>query len=196
MERDAEQLLRMLQDEFGVWGEGGIFEDVRDLLPDEPDTPWFSPTDLDQTTHYAIHHSATDPRTSTLDIYRHHVERFGGYGYHFTLYCFPTSDGRHWKKLRYTRTVGLKGAHVKGKNDLAPVGVCWVGNYEDDPPAPETVAVVEDVLRRLFTTLDEWLSFKPRVAGHRELLNRGYTVCPGGEWAFGPGGVLERLSQR
>jgi hypothetical protein len=194
--RDPAQLLQMLQTEFGLWGEGGIFDDVRETLPDQPDTPWFAPTDLDQTTHYAIHHSATDPRTSTEAIYRSHVERFGGYGYHFTLYCYPTGEGQHWQQLRYTRTVGLKGAHVLGKNDLATVGVCWVGNYEADPPAPETVAVVEDILWRLFTTLDRWLGFKPRVAGHRELLQRGYTACPGGNWAFGPGGVLERLSRR
>lgn len=195
MDRDPAQLLRMLQDEFGVWGEGGIFEDLRASLPDRPNTPWFRPTDLDDITHYVVHHSATDERTSTMTIYESHLERFGGYGYHFTLYCFPTADGRHWKKLRYTRTVGIMGAHVLGKNDLA-IGTVWVGNYEANPPDPEIVAIVEDAMRRLFTTMDAWLGFKPRVAGHRDMLNRGHTVCPGGNWAYGPNGVLQRLSCR
>ncbi|MFQ6059661.1 MAG: hypothetical protein ACE5MB_12360, partial [Anaerolineae bacterium] len=121
-------------------------------------------------------------------------QRFGGYGYHFTIYCYRSAPDRFWWKVCYTRSVLQWGANVKGKNDSV-VGCVWVGDYDAQPPEAETVEAVTGVFERLFLVLDQWLGWRPVVVGHRDLLQPGYTECPA-DWAYGPNGPLMRLNAR
>ena len=189
---DESALIQMLTSTLGT----EHFEDIRDELPDDPGATWFSVRPLDGIRFYAVHHTGdgTTPRTYTRTIYNYHRQRFGGYGYHFTIYCYRSAPDRFWWKVRYTRSVFQMGANVKGKNDQV-IGCVWVGDYVHNPPDAETVAAVQDVFLRLFRVLDEWLGFRPIVVGHRDLLQAGYTECPG-DWAYGPGGVLQQLNLR
>ena len=189
---DEHTLVQMLVDEFGT----EHFDDLRAELPDAPGAWWFRTRRPEDIQFYVIHHSGngTTPRTYTSTIYNYHRQRFRGYGYHFTLYCYRSTPDRFWWKVRYTRSVFQWGANVKGKNDRV-VGCVWVGNYATDPPDAETVEMVTGVFERLFLVLDRWLGTRPIVVGHRDLLQQGYTICPG-DWAYGPNGPLMRLNAR
>ena len=189
---DENALVQMLVDEFGA----EHFDDLRAELPDAPNAWWFRPRRPEDIQFYVIHHSGsgTTPRTYTSTIYNSHKQRFRGYGYHFTIYCYRSAPDRFWWKVRYTRSVLQWGANVKGKNDRV-VGCVWVGNYAAEPPDAETVEMVTNVFERLFLVLDRWLGTRPIVVGHRDLLQQGYTVCPA-DWAYGPNGPLMRLNAR
>ena len=127
-----------------------------------------------------VHHSA-EPNPPPLDgsvgesaaavrsIQKAHMEgketHYGDIGYHFVIDPF----GRVFQG----RDLAWQGAHAHGDNNVRNIGVCLIGNFEDDHP---TKAALE-ALRRLVDQLRKSYNIsRSEVYGHCDLWN---TECPG-----------------
>lgn len=175
-DEELERLDDMLSDAFGALKVA--YENLSARYRDRDDATWFKPQTKEQITHYVLHHTATAPTISTDAIYQSHLQRFGGIGYHFVIYC-ARADGGLWRKVRLVRTPFRWGAHVKGQNQ-GKLGIAWVGDYRTLGDSG-LLAAFEELFRALIDVLDEWLGHRPEVTAHRLLLP-GYTECPGGSW--------------
>jgi hypothetical protein len=121
---------------------------------------------LDQVlTTLVVHHSASvldGPR----DIQKLHMEKRGyaDIGYHYLI----EAGGR----LYEGRALNVRGAHTGGFN-TGTVGVCLLGNFENQWPAMEQL----QTLRSLGTSLVAAYGLT-HLAGHNSF-QPGATVCPG-----------------
>ncbi|MBL8860642.1 MAG: N-acetylmuramoyl-L-alanine amidase [Planctomycetes bacterium] len=127
-----------------------------------------------------IHHSAdNDPvvldgspgRTfaAARDIQRAHMNgketRYGDIGYHFLIDPFG--------RVLEGRDLAYQGAHAMGDNNIKNVGICLIGNFDQDKPSEAALGA----LRRLVDDLRGRYSIpRERVYGHRDLR---VTRCPG-----------------
>lgn len=115
-----------------------------------------------------IHHSANfgegDLDTLLYIQDRHRNDRgWADVAYHF----FVGKTGTIYEG----RTLAVRGTHVAGHN-TGSVGVCLLGNYEEQAPPVEQLAAT--------LLLVDWLAHRltlTHLAGHREF--NGGTVCPG-----------------
>lgn len=121
-----------------------------------------------------LHHDGMTPFTSTspgdaaarIDTIRrsHQAQGWGDVGYHFVV----DPAGRVWEG----RSLQYQGAHVKDQNP-GNLGICCLGNFERQSPAPAQVDAMRDFVRRVQAAYRIPIG---RVHTHREL---AATLCPG-----------------
>lgn len=99
-------------------------------------------------------------------IQRWHFERrFITIGYHFVI----SPSGRVFSG----RPVNALGAHTKGFN-TGTVGICLMGNFQLEQPAPAALAALHDVRTEIVPG-----GAAVPLKGHREHPGHASTACPG-----------------
>ncbi|MCY2961460.1 MAG: peptidoglycan recognition family protein [Planctomycetota bacterium] len=127
-----------------------------------------------------VHHSAdNDPvvldgsaaRTyeAMRDIQRAHMNgketHYGDIGYHFVIDPYG--------RVLEGRELAYQGAHAKGDNNVRNIGICLIGNFDEEKPTDAALTA----LRRLIDDLRTRYSIaRNMVYGHRDLRS---TRCPG-----------------
>ena len=131
-------------------------------------------------TRITIHHSA-DSITPQLDgtqgssaiairkIQQVHMnsskDPYGDIGYHFVI--DPSGRLFEGRELRW------QGAHAKGANNRANIGICVLGNFEHGRPSRAALATLE---RTLGDLRGRYNIARNQVYGHLDFRN---TLCPG-----------------
>jgi hypothetical protein len=125
-----------------------------------------------------VHHSA-EPSPPPLDgsvaesaaavrsIQKAHMEgkEWGDIGYHFVIDPF----GRVFQG----RDLAWRGAHAHGDANIQNIGVCLIGNFDEERPTKAAL----DALRRMLDSLRKTYNIpRTAVVGHMDLWN---TECPG-----------------
>lgn len=117
-----------------------------------------------------IHHSATrDGITNNWEtIRRYHTQTRGwqDIGYHFGI---EQIGGRF--QIMSGRAMQMPGAHTVGHNLC--LGICLVGNYEQETPHPDALALLLRLVLGLLITHD---LTPAQVLVHSDLAK---TACPG-----------------
>jgi N-acetyl-anhydromuramyl-L-alanine amidase AmpD len=128
--------------------------------------------------YIVIHHSAT--RTATVEAIRdYHVGiGFEGVGYHFVINngrSPGTKDGEITPTARWYEQRAGAHARIAGHPEYNSdgIGICLVGNFENEPPTADQMVALERLVLRLRDRYDIALE---DVVGHGELKN---TACPG-----------------
>jgi len=129
-------------------------------------------------TYIVLHHSAT-PEATFEAIRRYHIGRgFEGVGYHFVINngkAPGTIDGQIIATARWLEQ--RAGAHAlisrHPEFNREGIGICLVGNFEEEAPTPKQMAALEILVLALMEHYDIPLD---HVVGHGELKN---TKCPG-----------------
>lgn len=131
--------------------------------------------------HIVLHHTATDTGSveSIHEAHLKNTDKSGkpwlGIGYHFVIGNGQgMDDGTIEPTFRWKQQ--MHGAHAGASdpefNQLG-VGICLVGNFEEQPPSPAQIAST----RRLVTYLKrEFRVPEDRVIGHKDIRE---TECPG-----------------
>lgn len=127
-----------------------------------------------------VHHSAeenapeldgsvADTAAALRQMQRSHMEskspRWGDIGYHFLI--DPAGHVFQGRELVW------QGAHADGDNNIQNIGICMIGNFDEERPskaALESLRKLIDGLRRT------WSIPKTSVFGHQDLKS---TRCPG-----------------
>ena len=123
------------------------------------------------------HHSATvQGNAATFDAYHrnvHHMEN--GLAYHFVIGNGRGSrDGQIEVGPRWTRQ--LQGGHVHSERfNQDSIGICLVGNFEEEIPTPRQIAAFTGLVEFLRS---EVLPETPQFLLHREIPGER-TLCPG-----------------
>ncbi len=131
-------------------------------------------------TRITVHHSA-DPNPVALDgstaksyeavreIQRAHMDgkntQYGDIGYHFVIDPYG--------RVIEGRDLEWKGAHAYGDNNIQNIGICLIGNFDEDRP---TQAALDALRRQIEELRARYGIAKDHVLGHRELRA---TECPG-----------------
>jgi len=131
-------------------------------------------------TRITVHHSA-DPTPVVLDgssaksfeavreIQKAHMQgkstHYGDIGYHFVIDPYG--------RVMQGRELAFQGAHANGENNLQNIGICLIGNFDDERP---TSAALEALERQIEELRARHKIPKSRVLAHRELRP---TECPG-----------------
>ncbi|GAB4569432.1 MAG: hypothetical protein Kow0077_01960 [Anaerolineae bacterium] len=114
--------------------------------------------------HHSANYGADDVDTLLYIQDRHRNERgWADVGYHF----FVGKGGT----LYEGRALEVRGTHVAAHN-TGSVGICLLGNYEEQPVPAAQIAATHTLLNWLTRTLA-----LTHLAGHREF--NPETVCPG-----------------
>ncbi len=160
----------------GGRGENGPYHAVTNpngwMVYDEP---------LDEVLRMVVlHHSALPLTDGPVEIQRLHMDErgFADVGYHFLI----DEAG----SLYEGRPLNVRGAHAHSFNS-GSVGVCLLGNFENNPPSQAQIMVLDALL----TTLIDYYPSITRLAGHKDC-NPGVTLCPGAH--FYP--LLDSIAQR
>jgi N-acetylmuramoyl-L-alanine amidase len=124
-----------------------------------------------------LHHSATkDSGTVSWNaIRRYHINecKWGDIGYHFGIeFVEDKGDPLGSYEIIVGRTLDKLGAHTVGRNSDS-VGICFVGNFDLEPP-PQGQWDAGLKLVRWLQTL--YHIPKPLVYGHRDFAVK---TCPG-----------------
>ncbi len=129
-----------------------------------------------------VHHSAeasSDPNGGTLEdskrtlrlVQKYHLEDpghlWGDIGYHYLI----DSSGRIFEG----RELDWQGAHAGGSNNQQNIGICLLGNFEQQAPRAQATKSLELLLDHLCREHD---IPSARVYPHRTF---GTTACPGPE---------------
>jgi hypothetical protein len=131
-------------------------------------------------TRITVHHSA-DPNPVELDgttaktyeavreIQKAHMDgqktHYGDIGYHFVIDPYG--------RVLEGRDLEWQGAHAYGDNNIQNIGICLIGNFDQEKPTQAAL----DALRREIEGLRAKYDIpKDHVLGHRELR---HTDCPG-----------------
>ena len=135
--------------------------------------PWEPDVPARQWNSIVIHHTATD-QGSVESIHETHLaKKWLGIGYHFVIgNGNGMPDGAIEPTFRWREQ--LHGAHAGSEEyNEHGVGVCLIGNFEEQPPTPHQLAAV----KRLVATLKrEYRIPADQVVGHSEVKA---TACPG-----------------
>lgn len=118
----------------------------------------------------ALDGSVAESATAVRKIQKAHMEgketHYGDIGYHFIIDPF----GRVFQG----RDLAWRGAHAHGDNNRQNIGVCLLGNFEEEE-RPTKAAL--DTLRRMLDQLRKSYNIpRSAVVGHLDLWN---TECPG-----------------
>jgi len=90
---------------------------------------------------------------------------YGDIGYHFVIDPFG--------HVFQGRELVWQGAHAKGDNNIQNIGVCLIGNFENEKP---TTAALDALHKMLDTLRKQYKIPRTSVIGHCDLKN---TECPG-----------------
>lgn len=143
------------------------------------DTAWQVEVPAREWEFVVIHHSATDSG-SVESIHREHRSRrdrngqpWLGIGYHFVIgNGSGMSDGEISATFRWREQ--LHGAHCGSlRHNGRGIGICLIGNFEEDKP---TEAQIASVSRLLGALTDRYSIPGSRVLGHDQVRA---TACPG-----------------
>lgn len=124
--------------------------------------------------YIVIHHSATTGGgAAAFERYHIHVRHWESLGYHFVIgNGSQTGDGEIEVSGRWLRQE--IGSHAVGYNARG-IGVCLVGNFDDQHPTDQQMQSLRSLLRYLSETYD----IPPdNVIGHNEC-EGAQTACPG-----------------
>jgi N-acetylmuramoyl-L-alanine amidase len=140
-------------------------------------------------TRITVHHSA-DPNPVALDgttaktyeavreIQKAHMDgkntHYGDIGYHFVIDPYG--------RVIAGRDLEWQGAHAYGDNNIQNIGICLIGNFDEERP---TQAALDALRREIEELRARYGIAKDHVLGHRELRA---TECPGKylmEWIKG-----------
>lgn len=127
-----------------------------------------------------IHHSATERGGARL-FDKMHREKNGweyGLGYHFVIgNGTDTGDGEVEVGSRWIRqNEGIHGAHAGSDHfNQYGIGICLVGNFEEDRPTGKQMAALLKLVRRLASTYRIPTS---RIFDHQKVRPE-HTDCPG-----------------
>lgn len=115
-----------------------------------------------------LHHVGDITRDVTAEeIHQWHLNNgWAGIGYHFVVH----KDG----SVERGRPVDMIGSHALGSNAHS-VGICFVGDFEQESPSEEQIETVAQLLADLSEQYDITLT-RDSVKGHREVCE---TACPG-----------------
>ena len=121
-----------------------------------------------------IHHSASvqGRGVDAATIHEWHMaapNKWSGIGYHHVI----LESG----EIQHGRPHYWMGAHAKGHNK-ASIGICLIGDFTKEQMTP----MQNSSLRKLLLALLEMYP-SATVHGHRDLMEEGYTECPGFEVA-------------
>ncbi len=131
-------------------------------------------------TRLTVHHSADrDPVQldgsaarsfqAVRDIQRAHMNgketHYGDIGYHFVIDPYG--------RVIEGRDLAYQGAHAKGDNNVRNIGICVIGNFDNEKPTQAALAALRRTLDDLRRTYGIPAS---RVFGHKDLRS---TECPG-----------------
>lgn len=128
------------------------------------------------TVHHSAEENAPDLDGSVADtaaalrqMQRSHMEakspRWGDIGYHFLI-----DPAGH---VFQGREIAWQGAHADGDNNVQNIGVCVIGNFEEERPTKAAL----DSLKKLVDSLRKtWSIARTAVYGHQDLKS---TRCPG-----------------
>lgn len=127
-----------------------------------------------------VHHSA-DREPPHLDgtvaasaaavrsIQKAHVDgketHFGDIGYHFLIDPYG--------KVFQGRDLKYQGAHASGDNNVQNIGICMIGNFDEEHPTDAALASLRKLLDEL---RNEYKIPRNEVFTHKDLKN---TACPG-----------------
>ncbi|MCZ6601695.1 MAG: peptidoglycan recognition family protein [Planctomycetota bacterium] len=131
-------------------------------------------------TSIVIHHSATERGGARL-FDKMHREQNGwkyGLGYHFVIgNGTDTGDGRIEVGSRWTRqNEGIHGAHAgTDQYNQHGIGICLVGNFEEDRPTSTQMAALLKLVRRL----SERYKISPSAIYEHHEVRPEHTDCPG-----------------
>ncbi len=127
-------------------------------------------------THIIIHHSATEEGDSLLFDRVHLDKGWDGVGYHFVIDNGTKGrvDGQIEVSPRWLKQI--PGAHCKadGMNERA-IGICLVGNFNDDVPSASQMAALVTLVKRLQEYYQIPLN---QIKGHGQV-SGAKTDCPG-----------------
>jgi hypothetical protein len=127
-----------------------------------------------------VHHSAerTPPdldgsfaksAAAVRSIQKAHMEGkdtgYGDIGYHFVIDPY----GRVFQG----RELAWQGAHAAGANNIQNIGVCLIGNFDEEKP---TKAALDRLRQELDSLRSQWKIPRSQVFTHQELKS---TECPG-----------------
>ena len=127
--------------------------------------------------YIVIHHSAS-PNASVKGMdYYHRVERHmeNGLAYHFVI-----GNGHSMKDgeiaVGHRWTAQLNGGHLASETlNSMSIGICLVGNFDEDRPTPKQMASLQALVEFL---LDRCRLGPDAVKTHQQI-NPVYTRCPG-----------------
>lgn len=129
--------------------------------------------------YVVIHHSATSSG-SVESIHNSHVQRkdqqglpWLGIGYHFVIgNGSGMEDGEVEATFRWQQQI--HGAHSgSAVHNSNGIGICLIGNFEDQPPTPKQLAAVTDLVGQL---THQYKIPSRLVIGHNTVKP---TACPG-----------------
>ena len=126
--------------------------------------------------YITVHHDGMSPflakdersSASRVELIRtgHRGKGWGDIGYHYVV----DRGGRVWEG----RDMKYQGAHVKECNE-GNLGICCLGNFDEQSPSDEQVAALEKLLNVLMNKYGVSVS---RVKTHQEWAS-ARTACPG-----------------
>ena len=159
-------------------------------VPTAISNPWKPTAAPREWTSIVIHHTATK-RGDVASIHEAHLQKkdksgnaWLGIGYHFVIgNGNGMGDGEIEPTFRWREQ--MHGAHAgDNEHNQHGIGVCLVGNFEDEPPSRSQMAAV----KRLVNVLKaEYGISSDKIIGHSDIKA---TACPGkhfpmAEIAFG-----------
>jgi hypothetical protein len=144
--------------------------------PSEP--AWEPAVPINNWKYIIVHHSGTAAGSAEIFDKFHREQRHfaNGLGYHFVI-GNGTDSGDGQVEVGGRWTGQLPGAHTKGGEwNKEGIGVCLVGDFMQQHPTERQMAS----LLRLLNFLQARCQIPSRmVFGHREVVEPGYTKCPG-----------------
>jgi hypothetical protein len=157
--------------------------------PNKADRPW---------RYIVLHHSAS-AAGSYDEIDREHrkILGFDGCGYHFVIGNGSNSDdgrievARRWNEQKHG--VHCRNARTSDVDEYG-IGICLVGDFEQEPPTPRQIAAAQSLIAYL---KQRYSISQARVTTHSHLAATP-TVCPGRYFPADPivAGAIDAPSRR
>lgn len=130
--------------------------------------------------YIVIHHSASPSGSADAFDYYHRVKRGweGGLGYHFVI-GNGHGSGDGGVEVGHRWLYQSHGAHAgQAEYNQYGVGICLVGNFEEDRPSPQQLASLVALIRELQQLCD---ISSENVILHRHIRD---TECPGRNFPY------------
>jgi hypothetical protein len=141
---------------------------------------WVPPKDIERKwTAIVIHHSASDNGNAEIfDEYHRKSKHWQGVGYDFVI-GNGTDSGDGQVEVTFRWRQQLTGAHCKTPGNWAneeAVGICLVGNFDNDRP---TARQMQSLLKLVRFLQRRYSIPALRIYGHKDTPGAGVTDCPG-----------------